>query len=358
MSGSPYASSLGRLKADGTAFLTRATLEGLMRSTGLGEFTKQLATTPYGYDLEQARAAYQGIALVEAAINRTLVRRNRHAYEATPFAGRLVVATDLRRWDIENITAILASKAQRRTLSVGETELVSSREIPAGLFAGAMTLDDFRALLQQPTVDAIANELVRFGYGGTLLPLMEEYQRTHDIFPLLHALQVQYYRSVLEAARFFQGDEWVVRELVRGEIDARNVLVLLKGKDGELSTEEVLTRWIDGGAIPASEVTDLYSARTVPELVERLAPRFPALSEGNEAYAESRSLGTYDIALQRARARAEVHRLASYPMSLGGVFTYLLLAEVERADLRRIAFGLLYAVPTERLASLVASPRE
>ncbi len=357
MAASPYASSLGRLKADGTSFLTAEAYSSLVNAITLDEFTKILQGTPYGFELERARAAYTGISLLEAAINRTLVRRNRHAFEATPFAGRLVIGAYLKRWDVENIAAILSAKTQRRALTVGETELVSSRDLPAGLFAGAMTLDDFRALLQQPTVDAVATDLVRFGYGGPLLPLMEEYQRTHDIFPLLHALQVQYYQSVLEATRFFQGDEWAVRDLLRSEIDLRNVLLLLKGKDGALPIEEVRGRWLAGGAIAEGEATDLYGARDVPDLVERLGGRYPGLAQGNAAYAESKSLASYDIVLQRERTKEELHRLGSYPMSLGGVFTYLLLSEVERGDLRRIAFGILYGIPPERRRALLVSPR-
>lgn len=357
MATSPYASSLGRLRADAGAFLPREMYPTLAQASSVDELAKQLAPTPYAYDLETARAAYTGIALVETALNRTLVRRNRHAFEATPFAGRLVVASYLKRWDIENITLILSSKAQDRPLSIGETELVSSRDIPAGLFAGAMTLDDFRDLLNQPTVDALVTQLVRFGYGGTLLPLIEAFQRTHDIFPLTYALRVQYYHDVLETARFFQGDEWIVRQFLRSEIDVHNALVLLKGKDAGIAVEEVLTRFLDGGGVAPGEVNDLYAARNVPELVERMAPKFPTLPEGNASYQEAKSLAGFEVALQRERATNELRRLRSYPMSLGGIFTYLLLAELERADLRRIAFGILYGLPGEKITPLLVSPR-
>ncbi len=357
MAGSPYASSLGRLKADGPSFLTKGSFAPFLSAGSVDEFAKQLALTPYAFELEQARAAYSGIPLIEATINRTLVRRNRHAFHATPFAGRLVIAAYLRRWDIENISAILASKAQSRAMTLSDTELVSSREIPAGLIAGILSLDDLRNLVSQPSVDAVVTDLVRFGYGGPLLPLLEEFRRTHDIFPLLHALRIQYYATVLEASRFFQGDEWTVRQLVRSEVDVGNALVLLKGKDVGLSWAEVRSRWIDGGSLPSSEAADLYAARSVPELVDRLSSRYPTLAEGNASYSETHSLAGYDVLLQRARASTELQRLFSYPMSLGGIFAYLMLAELERSDLRRVAFGILYGIPAERLGRMIASPR-
>ena len=51
-----------------------------------------------------------------------------------------------------------------------------------------MTLDDFRILLGQPTLEATVTALVQYGYGTTILPFLDAFQRTHDIFPILHAL--------------------------------------------------------------------------------------------------------------------------------------------------------------------------
>jgi V/A-type H+-transporting ATPase subunit C len=357
MAASAYASALGRLKPEFTAFLTKETYVQLTAAKDPNEVAKILDGTPYGPDVQAARAAYQGVALVEIAINRTFVRRNRHAYEATPFAGRGVVGAYLTRWDLQNIELILAAKAQGRSVTETEDHLVSSREIPAGLYAGVLTLDDFRQLLAQPTLEATATALVRYGYGGIVLPLIEAFQRTHDIFPILHALDREYYRRVLEASRFFQGDEWVVRQFLASEIDVRNALLLLKGKAADLPMDEVVSRWFDGGTVLAAQVPDLYGVRGVPELVDRLAARFPSVTEGTAEFESAQSLTGYETALSRDRSVTELRRLRTYPLSLSVVFTYLLLAELEREDIRRIAFAKLYSIPADRLTPLLVSPR-
>lgn len=356
MAASAYASALGRLKPEFTAFLSKETYAQLVAAKDPNEVAKILEGTPYGPDVQAARAAYQGVSLVEIALNRTFVRRNRHAYEATPFAGRDVVAAYLTRWDLQNVELILAAKAQGRPVTETDEHLVSSRDIPAGLYAGVLTLDDFRMLLSQPTLEATATALVRYGYGATVLPLVEAFQRTHDIFPILHALDREYYRRVIEAGRFFQGDEWVVRQLLASEIDVRNALLLLKGKAADLPMDEVLARWFEGGTLLASQVPDLYGVRGVPELVDRLAGRFPSITEGTPEYQSAHSLTAFESALQRYRATTELRRLRTYPLSLSVIFTYLLLAEFEREDLRRIAFGKQYGFTAERLAPLLVSP--
>jgi len=354
---SPYASALGRLLPEFPAFLSADVYARLVAGRDAADVAKVLEGTVYAPDLDAMRATHTGIGLVEIAINRTFVRRNRQAFQAAPFAGRAVVGAYLARWDVENVEMILSAKAEHRTVRETEEHLVSSRDIPSGLYAGVLTLDDYRMLLEQPTVDAVATALVRYGYGATILPLLEAYQRSGDIFPILHALDVEYFRSVLAGARFFQGDEWVVRELVRSEVDRRNALLLLKGKAADVPFDEVSARWIDGGALPASDAADLFGARGVPELAERLAARFPSIGDGAAEFASAQSLVGYEAAIERDRTVGELKRLRSYPLSLGVIFAYLLRAEVERSDIRRIAFGKLYGLPNARVEPLLVSPR-
>ena len=356
MAGSPYASALGRLEPEFSSFLPKETYASLLSAKDPADLAKLLETSPYADDIAWARAAHPGGAMLEVAVNRTFVRRNRHAYEATPYAGRRVVAAYLGRWDIQNIELILSSKVHGRPVTETEDHLVSSRDIPAGLFAGVMPLDDFRILLGQPTVEAMVAALAQHGYGATVLPLLEAFERTHDIFPIVAALDRQYYQDVGAAARFFQGDEWVVRALLASEIDVRNALLLLKGKRAELPLNDLLPRWLPGGNVGQELAGDLYTARGVPELADRLAERFPSAAEGTEEFREGGNLSGYESALQRDRAVHELKRLRTYPLSLAVIFAYLVRSEIERGDLRRLAFGKLYGVPNERLERLLVAP--
>lgn len=357
MSGSPYASSMGRLKVLGLEFLTKDTIQSLANAKDLNEIGKVLEAGPYGPDLNAVATAYAGAERLEIAVNRLFIRRARRSIDVAPFAGKPIISAYLRRWDIQNIGLILSAKVQERPLSETEAFLVSSREIPAGLFAGAMTLDDFRTLLQQPTPDAVAQQLVRFGYGGVVLPRLDAFLRTKDIFPLLQALDQAYYAQLLESIKHFQGDEWNIRIFVQSEIDVRNVLLLLKGKDAELPIDRVMERFIEGGTLTRAQVPDLYTARGVPELVNGLLPRFPALSEGLGAYTDHRTLTSFETALVRERAMGELKRLRSYPLSLGILFTYLLRAELERTDLRRIVYGRQYGLPAATVQEQLVVPK-
>jgi V/A-type H+/Na+-transporting ATPase subunit C len=357
MSGFPYASSMGRLKVHLPEFLSKETFATLANAKDLIEIEKDLEATLYGADIAAVAATTRGLERLEVAINRVFVRRCRKTLDISPFAGKPILSAYLRRWDIENISLILSARAQGRLVTEDESFLVSSREIPAGLFAGAMTLDDFRMLLQEPTLEGMAQQLVRFGYGGVVLTRLDAYAQTKDIFPILQALDADYYTRLLDSLRFFQGDEWNIRLFVQSEIDVRNALLLLKGKAAELPADTVLERFIDGGSFPRAGAADAFGARDVPELVTALAPRFPALPDGLPAFQSEGTLASFESALVRERAIRELRRMRSYPLSLAVLFMFLLESELERTDLRRVVYGRQYGVPSATLLEQLIVPR-
>jgi V/A-type H+-transporting ATPase subunit C len=171
------------------------------------------------------------------------------------------------------------------------------------------------------------------------------------------ALDRDYYDRLLRSVRFFQGDEGIVRRFLRNELDVRNILLLLKAKDAEVSLDLVQDRFLDGGSLTRSQLPDLYNARSVPELAQQLSGRFPGLSEGNEVYAREQSLTGYETTLQRERAVVEVKRMRAFPLSLVVLFTYLYLSELERSDLRRIIYGILYQVPADQVNAALVVPK-
>jgi V/A-type H+-transporting ATPase subunit C len=348
---------MGRLKVQALDFLSKEVYANLVNSKDLLDVAKTLEATVYGPDIAAVATAFQGSQRLELAINRMFVRRCRRVLDSSPFSGKPIVGAYLRRYDVENIGLVLSSKAQGRALSENEQFLVSSREFPAGLFAGAMSIDDFRQLSQQPTLEAATQQLVKYGYGGLLMTRLDNYLRTRDIFPLLHALEEDYYAKLLGSIRHFQGDEWNIRLFVQSEIDVRNTLLLLKGKDADLPADDVMERFIDGGLMPRSQAGDVYTSRGVPELVQALSTRYPSLPEGLSSYQANRTLTAFESALTRDRALGELKRLRSYPLSLAILFGFLMRADLERTDLRRIVYGKQYGVPAQALSEQLVVPR-
>src|SRR2546422_4596065 len=234
---SQYASSYGRLQAISLNLLSKDVMQNLLKAKDEGEMVKVLESTWYKPEIERAASVFKESELLEVALNRQLVQINKIALEATPFNGKSAVRAYLSKWDIYNIELILSAKSSGRQITETESFLVSSRNVPAGISAGNITHDEMKTILSQTGVDGVVNQLVKYNYGPILMQHLEEYQKSGDLGPMMYALQKFYYKTLLESLKFFQGDEGMIREFFRAEIDKKNLLNLLKAKESNLDKD-------------------------------------------------------------------------------------------------------------------------
>ncbi len=349
---SAYSASFGRLQALSLNFLSKDQMQNLLRAKDANEIAKQLASTWYGPEIERAASLYKPPELVEVALNRHLVGFNRLAIEASPFSGRSAIRAYLAKWDIQNIELILSSKSLGKTITETEHFLVSSRNFPAGVSCGNIPHDEIKIVLSQPNVEAAVNQLVRYGYGTVLMQHLGEYQKTADLGPMMAALQRYYYSALLEALKFFQGDEGVIRELIRVEIDKKNILGLLKAKESNLEKEVVIQHLIEGGNITTHQLGEMYMTRNVEELVGRIDTYYK-LGDRLEQYKKSSSLIDFEAALDRVISENYLSRLKTLPLSIGTIFYFIMWAERERENIRKIVYGKHYDLPPERISSML-----
>lgn len=327
-------------------------MQNLLRAKDVGEIAKQLASTWYGPEIERAASVYKPPELIEVALNRHLIGVNRIALEASPFSGRSSIRAYLAKWDIQNIELVLSSKSLGKTITETEHFLVSSRNFPAGVSGGNIPHDEIKILLSQPTIEAIIDQLVRYGYGTVLMQHLGEYQKTADLGPMMAALQRYYYSALLEALKFFQGDEGIVRELIRVEIDKKNVLSLLKAKETNLEKEIVAEHLIDGGNIPTNQLGEIYTAKNVEELVGRIDALY-RLGERLEQYKKTKSLVDFEGAFEKIISETYFKRLKTIPLSVGIIFYFVIWAERERENIRKIVYGKHYNLPVEHISSML-----
>ena len=118
------------------------------------------------------------------------------------------------------------------------------------------------------------NKLTKYDYGVVLMKHLDDFQKTGDLGPMMSALHELYFQKLLESLKFFQGDEGAIRDLVRAEIDKKNVLNLLKAKESNLEKDIVSKHLIEGGRISTKELLDSYEVKDVVEMVGRFDSYF------------------------------------------------------------------------------------
>lgn len=348
MGTSPYSSSFGRLQSISINFLKPDFLETLLKANDVSEIIKLLESTWYSEEIKKAASVYQGSALLEVVLNRHLVEINKIILEAAPFNGKNAVRAYLSKWDLYNIELILSSKMMGRAITETESMLVSSRNVPAGIAAGNIPHDDIKIILSESGVEGVVNKLAKYGYGVELMKHLDEFQKTGDLGPMMSALHESYYQKLLESLKFFQGDEGSIRELIRAEIDKKNVLNLMKAKESGIEKEMVARHLVEGGQISSKELLDIFEVKDVAEIIGKIDFRFK-LTEALEHYKTSKSLIDFEISITQFINTTYVKKLKNIALSIGTIFYFIFNAENEHDNLKRITYGKRYNLSIDKI---------
>ncbi|MEM3798701.1 MAG: V-type ATPase subunit [Thermoprotei archaeon] len=346
-----WTGTFGKLKVLSTSFLSKEFLLSLARLKDVKEVVQALESTWYAPYIEEAGAKYSPPDQVEVALNRHLVVLNSFALNSAPPYDKNTVRAYLSKWDVYNIELILAAKSVGR--SIGETEafLVSSRNMPVGVAGGLIPFSELRSLLELPDVEAVVESLVKYGYGAVLLQRLPDYQKSRDLGVLSGALYSEYYSKLLWELRFRRGDEGVLREYVRAEIAKRNILNFFKAREAGVERERLEKHLVDGGLIPTQSVLELYTTPTA-EVGQKLQGVFN-IGDALQAYESTKNLAELEVALDRELGARYVGRMRSSSLSTVYVFWFLLQAEYERNNIRRIVYGKHYGLSEENIRRLL-----
>jgi V/A-type H+-transporting ATPase subunit C len=353
MATSSYSSSFGRLKSLSINFIPPTLLQNLVHAKDVAEMTRILEPTWYGPEIERAASLYSPPELLEVALNRHIVEINKIALESTPFSGREAIRAYLLKWDIHNIELILSSKIIGRAITETEPFLVSSRNFPAGISAGNISHDEMKIILTQAGVDGVVNHLVKYRYGPILMQHLDTYQKTGDLGPMMADLIGYYYTTLIESLRFFQGDEGVIRDLFRVQIDKRNILNLLKGKDSDLDREVINKHLIKGGNISRDELFDILGSKSIEEFIGKVQKHYNLADLLKETYLKTHSLIDFEVAFDKFISKSYLKRLKNISLSLGSIFHFIITAEYEWDNIKRIAYGKRYDFSVERITSML-----
>jgi V/A-type H+/Na+-transporting ATPase subunit C len=345
-------SGLGRLRALSLSFLAKDKLSELARAKDTSEIAQQLESTWYGPEIEAAAAVYKPPELVEIALNRHLVTVNRIAIQAVPLFGKAAMLAYLSKWDIENIELILAAKSLGKGLEETEAALVSSRNLPVGLSFNTIPLGELQVLLQQPDVEAVINYLVKYGYGAILLQQVGDFRKTGDLGVFTGALQSYYYSKLLWELRFLKGDEGVLREYFKSEISKRDILNFLKSRESKLDRETFAKHLIDGGLVPSAGLLEAYGSSDTGDMIKRFDPWFD-LTAPFERYTKSGNLTEFEVSMDKMIVEKFLPRFRSLPISLTAVFGFVIQAEVERQNIRRITYAKQYGMTEEYIKTVI-----
>lgn len=332
-----YAYANARAKALQSDLLSQAKIESLASMRDNDEVAHELGLTIYKEDLSSLSVKYSGSDLLEAAINRNLVRSLKTVISLTPDDSKDVVSLILGRWDVRNLGLIITSKAMGFSFgSQSDVFLVSSHDFPLGPIAGALTYYDLKNLIDMKDMASVV-QWIGTRFGTDFEPYLEKYRSDGDYGPLLLQIELSYLRKLVTSMSGMRGPDMKVLAALKSQIDEKNIIALLKAKQRNIGAQDVSKFTVEGGNLGKQTLSDLYRGGSVEEMIETLKPYYDLTDSLNDY--RSRGLVAVENALSKKIVQKTIASLRVAPPSLSSIVAFLFLKELEVENLTKIIRG-------------------
>ncbi len=300
-----------------------------------------LLASAYGSLLRQSLDEHSGITAIEKALHRSLVacfERVRAMAEPGP---RALLDTQLARWDLQNVLAVLR----------GITAGAARRQIePALIPAGAFAQSQLTELAASTDAISLARKLVTWNYPFAFElhdAIIGKRGIPFDLTRAEAAMFNAYYRWALTLEASDAENRRIVRSLVRLQIDLANVkaaLTRVRHKDLAFSR-------IPGGRLKDSFLARLARSATLEEAFSALDESYfaPGIERGILAYGASRSLGVMERYLEEMVIQAGCRLYRREMLSIAVPLGYLWRKYNETVNLRALCRGRAARMPANAI---------
>jgi V/A-type H+-transporting ATPase subunit C len=97
---------------------------------------------------------------------------------------------------------------------------------------------------------------------------------------------------------------------------------------------------------------DIFGSKNINEFVGKIQEYYK-LDDLLETFIKTNSLIDFEVALDKYIIKTYVKKLKNISLSIGTIFHFILTAESEWDNIKRIAYGKRYEIPVERIKSML-----
>ena len=316
-----------RVRAMGADLLPNELFEQMLSFASEELPMDALLASPFGPALREALAEEAGMAAIDLALRRDLVRSFSRVRSMAPEGARQLLDTQLARWDLQNVLAVLRGIEARAT----------PRELSAALLpAGAFTEAQLAELSQSPDPISLARKLATWNWLFAF--------KLHDAVLARRGPQRRLYAAYYTWALSVEGsgaeDRRIVRALLGEQIDLSNIRAALDLIRHEDQREPFGARSPEG-RLNARFFSRLLGSATLEEAFSVLDESYfaPGIEKGILAYGESRSLGVMERYLEEMVIRAGCRLYRQDPLSISVPIGYLWRKHNQVVNLRALCRG-------------------
>ncbi len=326
-----YGYSNARVKAMKGALLKGTIQDELIRVGSVEAMIELLQKTDYKQDLADAALNYDGSAIISAAASQNFARVVRRLVKVTPAEDRKALRALLIRWDLINLKTLLHAKKLDRGYDEVRHLLYN---------VGGLRESDFKKILKSDE-ETILRELRRSAIGDAF----EGIKVQGNMFTYIESdIDSKIYKRIDNVLAKVGGREiGYIRDILRKEIDARNIMIIerLKKHNREIDL-------IEGGTLSSALVGHCKDAKDIQQVANLVRHKFHKLDVPAEA-----TITDLEIALDRSVANMKKYAFGKEVLSLGVIIGFLLLKEEEINNLRKIAKGKEYGFTENEIRAML-----
>jgi V/A-type H+/Na+-transporting ATPase subunit C len=313
----------------------------------LSEIIQFLEESTYKKEIDELAVSEQGIQLIEHAVHRNFRRAVEKLRRISDDNLRLLVDVYLWRNDIQNIKTLIRAKHSGEVAS-----RVQNLFVP-----GTFTKDELLAIYNKSV--AVEDVLKQ-----TDLPFMRDALSVYTeggLNAVESAMTKAYYEQTLQIAKRIKGEGETLREFLMLEVDAMNILTVLKLKEEGAGIEQIHNYLAMPKHTMGEQHIDDYRRRNLlnkllhaHDVAECFAilekTRFKGmLTRGHALYEKTGSLLDVERDLQSYVLRRATLLTHQHPLSVDVVLGYLFAKVIEIRNIFMLIKGKQLRVPEQFL---------
>ena len=322
----PYVTA--RVKAKRALLLPKETYDRLLVME-IPEIARFLGEREYKTEMVALGARVSGVDLIEDAVTQNLAKVYNQIYEFSEGNLRAMVGRYLDRYDLENVKAIVRSKAYG-----APREEVLGDLVPAGSFGQDFLekLVDMESL--EEVFEAPGGTICAPAFAGSGKPAAEI--RTGAEWEA--RVSRLYYADLLAAIPPSTDANRLMRQFVQREIDLVNLKTLLRAWDAKAKFEREI--FLDGGDELDVETLHELVGLDKPALLKRLADYsfYEDLAPDLDRLEET-GIGALMRRVEKQHLLEAARYAHMHPLSILPILDYIVLKDREVQNIRIIARG-------------------
>lgn len=303
-----YPYMYARISAKRAKLLDQQDYENLLKMQP-NQIAKKLGEGDYSDEIDELGARYDGVELVELALNRNLSNTMQHLTKIAPESLSQVVNAYLRKYDVLTVKRLLRWKEG------GERGDIQDFFMPASGYS----FEELSELAQKDFDEIV--ESVNF-------PDSEVNYRSYlegktELSEIEHALDRAYYDELEKLAEDVRSQPF--QRFIREELEYENLKTALRLKKYDLSSEEIREILTDGDTSPLVE--NVVHAEGIEEAIQ-------IVNESDRTEVSEDRLEDLEQALETQRLQRALRMLHTEPLGITSILGYIIAKVIEVQNLR------------------------